>query len=185
MNAAEGGIVQVAFIVRDLDATVADFARDLDVGPWTIVRNLKPVSARLYHRPATPELSVGLAYSGSMMIELIEEHGEVGLPPVGARSDADCRFHHMARTSTDFATDRERLLRQGRTAVFEASLPAELGGGRFAYFDNPKPLPGYLELVELAPDLTALFANLRSAAEQWDRHAAVIDADALLGAGTV
>jgi hypothetical protein len=180
-SARVGGIAQVAFIVRDLDASVARFAEDLDVGPWLVVKHLAPQHAHVRGEPATLDLSVALAYSGSVMIELIQEHSDVGLPRIGARDPSDCAFHHVARTSTDFATDHARLS-QGRTVVFEASLPAELGAGRFAYFDNPGPLPGCLELVELTPELEALFASVQGAADRWDRQTAVIDAAALPGA---
>lgn len=183
MSATAGGIVQVAFVVSDLDASVADFAQDLDVGPWMVVRDLAPVDAHLHGHPAELELSVAIAYSGSMMIELIEEHGDVGLPGGGTGDGTGCAFHHLARGTADFAADRDRLSQEGRTVLFEASLPAELGGSRFAYFDGPGTLPGCLELVEMVPELAALFAGLQRAAEAWDRQSALIDAGALMGAG--
>jgi glyoxalase/bleomycin resistance protein/dioxygenase superfamily protein len=174
MTPGEGGIAQVAFVVRDLDASVELFARDLDVGPWMVVRNLAPADARVHGEPVQLDVSVAIAYAGSVMIELIEEHGDVRLPRKDTSDTSDCAFHHVARTSAGFADDYGRMSHQGRAVVYEASLPAELGGGRFAYFDNPGPLPGYLELVELTPQLAALFASVRSAAEQWDRQTAVI-----------
>lgn len=170
-----GGIAQTAFVVADLEASIRRFARDLDVGPWLVERSLVPRDASMGGRPVALEVSVALAYSGSMMIELIEERGHVQLPRASWQSPSASGFHHLARTTEDFGGDLARLVGDGYAVLLEASLPPELGGGRFAYLEGGEPLPGLLELVEVTPTLTALFAALRGAAERWDGEPVVID----------
>lgn len=178
---AAAGIAQVAFTVRDLRASMASFAEELGVGPWLVLERLRPCDAVLRGERVEVELSLAAAYSGSTMIELIEQHSDVGLPPVNGGSTSDCAFHHVARVTEDFEADHAGYRERGREPAFAASLPEDLGGARFAYFDSPEPLPGYEELVELTPGAAGLFAAVRAAAEQWDGNTLVIDPQALAG----
>jgi catechol 2,3-dioxygenase-like lactoylglutathione lyase family enzyme len=178
---AAAGIAQVAFVVRDLRASVASFAEELGVGPWFVLERLRPCNAVLGGEPVEIELSLAAAYSGSTMIELIEHHSEATLPPLKGGASSDCAFHHVARVTEDFDADHADHLARGHEPAFAASLPDELGGARFVYFDAPAPLPGYMELVELTPVVAAMFAAVRRAAEQWDGQTLVLDPAAVAG----
>jgi glyoxalase/bleomycin resistance protein/dioxygenase superfamily protein len=178
---AAAGIAQVAFIVRDLRASMASFAVELGVGPWLVVERLRPCNAVLRGEPVEVELSLAAAYSGSTMVELIEHHSEATLPPLNGGVSSDCAFHHVARVTGNFEADHAGYLERGHEPAFAASLPDELGGARFAYFDAPAPLPGYVELVELTPVVAGMFAAVRTAAEQWDGQTLVLDAEAVAG----
>ena len=46
------GIFQTAFVVEDLDVAIEQFSARLDVGPWTILRDVGPEGAVYRGQPA-------------------------------------------------------------------------------------------------------------------------------------
>jgi hypothetical protein len=85
-----GPIRQIAWVVRDLEASVANWLRISGVGPWTCFRNVA-MTGVLRGEPAKVRMHVALGYQGDMEIELIEDLGHgpspyrsaAGVPLIG------------------------------------------------------------------------------------------------------
>jgi len=66
-----GSIIQVSYTVPDIEEAVRSDARDLKLGPW-FLRGLLQARKPVYRgKLQEPRLSIAIAYSGHMMIELI------------------------------------------------------------------------------------------------------------------
>jgi hypothetical protein len=163
-----GSIFQVAYVVPSLEAAITHYASCLGAAPWVVLEHFQPLSQQYRGQPTALDLSIALAFSGSMMIELIQQHDD--LPSVYGEV-VDSRgygFHHFAVTTRDFEADSAKYSTLGYETVFEAVLPDRLDRARVAYFDARANLPGMIELVEINEKVDAFFGALRAAATKWD-----------------
>lgn len=68
------GVVQIAFIVKDLHETIENYYKYFGIAPWHIYIYGKPLVKKmtLYGKETEYKMKVGLSYFGDMRIELIE-----------------------------------------------------------------------------------------------------------------
>jgi hypothetical protein len=106
-----------------------------------------------------------MSFAGHMMIELLQEHRPV---PSVYRETIERRgygFHHWGIASKDFDADLARYQSRGYETAFHARVPT---GGRVAYIDTTRDLPGMVELIELGADFDEVFGRFHRAAIDWD-----------------
>ena len=143
------GIAQIAFVVEDLDRTVAEYHRAFGIGPWHFYTYAKPfVKHMSYHgQPADYRMRVALSYFGPTRIELIElldgdtvyadfvrEHG-YGIQHLGVLvEDMDVALADAAEA--------------GLTMTMDGSGFGLDGDGHFAYLDTEADFGFVLELIE-------------------------------------
>jgi hypothetical protein len=114
------------------------------------------------------DFTIAASFTGSMMIELIQQNDQA---PSAYRDMFEARgygFHHLAIPSYDYEHDLARFREQGYSVVNEAMSPADHGGGRAAYIDTSPRLPGMIELMEIVPDLATALQELEKTAAEWD-----------------
>jgi hypothetical protein len=135
-----GALDQVAFVVRDLDAALADYEplfgrfKVFTVNPHSVYRD----------RPVRPVLRIGVARPGPIEIELIqvlegdaphrdhlERHGE-GL-------------HHVRFRVEDLDTTRAAMERDGFSTIWSGGQD----NVRFAYLEMPGSGESVVELLEV------------------------------------
>ena len=99
----DNGIIQIAYTVADIQKAMRHYSELLHVGPWFLVGPFVPPKGVYRGATTTMQISLGLAFSGQMMIELIQQHddkpsvfGET-LKARGAHG-----FHHWAIGARDF-----------------------------------------------------------------------------------
>ena len=102
-----GPIRQIAWIVRDLEESLANWLRVSGVGPWTCFRNVA-MTGKFRGAPATVRMHVALGYQDGMEIELIEDLGGAASPYRGADGAPLIGMHHVAWFSEDVAADVAR-----------------------------------------------------------------------------
>ena len=161
-------IFQIAYVVPSLEAAIPHYASCLSAGPWVVLDHFRPLSQKYRGQPTDLDLSLALAYSDSIMVELIQQHD--GLPSV-YRDVVDSRgygFHHFAVSTLDYEEDCAKYSGLGYEAAFEAVVPETLDKARVTYFDARADLPGMIELVEFNEKVDAFFGSLRVAAANWD-----------------
>ena len=78
-----GPIRQIAWIVRDLEESLANWLRISGVGPWTCFRNVA-MTGKFRGAPAAVRMHVALGYQDGMEIELIQDLGGAASPYRGA-----------------------------------------------------------------------------------------------------
>lgn len=159
------GIMQMAYVVEDIDVAMRTWIDELNVGPWFLLESFAGIEAAYRGAPAESAVALAMAYAGHMTIELIQPKDD---KPSVYRERIDEHgygFHHFGVGSLDFDADLERHLDAGHELVFEAKVPT---GGRVAYVDTRAELPGYVELIELDEPTDATFTRFYAASLAWD-----------------
>lgn len=161
-----GEVRQVGYIVKDIEAAMRKWVA-LGVGPW-YYRETNPVSEFSYYGEASafPDVSIALANSGQVQIELIQQRNEAPSLYRDMILSGQEGIQHIAYWTEDqFDAFRALLLSE----EFVEGHAGRLGkGGRFAYFTNPT-MPGtIIELSETTGGKMDRFKLVREAAERWD-----------------
>jgi hypothetical protein len=160
-----GGVIQSAYVVEDIYASMRDFSARLGAGPWFVSDPFRPPEGRHRGEPTTFTITLAIAFSGHLMIELIQQHDEnpsVYMEMVKSRGYG---FHHWAIGSDAFEADVERYRQAGYVVAFSDRSPR---GMRVAYMDKPGELPGMIEIVEMTPAAEAAYTRCFEAARDWD-----------------
>jgi hypothetical protein len=166
MSKIFGGICQVGYVVSDIETAMQKWL-DIGVGPW-FYREASPISEFKYRgKPsAFPEMSIALANSGDMQIELIQQRN--GAPSLYKEFlDAGMEgVQHVAYWTDDkFDEWSAYLLAHGFAEGHAGRIGTQ---GRFAYFVS-KAIPGtVIELSETAGNKGERFRTIRAAAREWD-----------------
>ena len=159
----EGPVRQIGYVVRDLDAAIRSWCA-MGVGPWFTMRNLEQKDCRYRGELSEPTISLALANSGPMQIELIQQHDDT---PSIYREFVDSGregYHQLAWWVTDF----DAMMRKASAAGWPVVWSGEAGDVRFVYFEREPRISTIVEVMELN-DLTRGMAELvASAADGWD-----------------
>ena len=158
-------IMQIAYVVDDLESTARRWVQLTGAGPFFLLEHLQIVDPRYRGKPTDIDCSIALGYSGALCVELIQQHNDT---PSVFREWAHRTgggFHHWAVMTEQFDVDVARYNKQGFACGFSGAVAV---GGRFAYFDMVADLGGMLELIELTPPVQELFDGIKDAADGWD-----------------
>lgn len=159
----EGPIRQIGYIVRDLDAAVQSWCA-LGVGPWFTIRNLEQKDCRYRGELSEPTISLALANSGPMQIELIQQHDDTPSIYREFLEAGNEGFHQLAWWVDDF----DAMLQKAAVAGWPIVWSGE-GGVRFAYFEPEPNISTIFEVMELTDSSRGMAELVASAADQWDR----------------
>ncbi len=137
-------ITQMGYVVVDLEAAMARWTDTLGVGPFSTIRNVVVDNGLYRGSPTNVDISVALAASGGIEIELIEQHNDVAscyrdLFPPGAEG-----LHHVAVHPSDYDAEVARYEALGCPQAFGGVYQ----GTRFVYMDTSSSLGVMVELVE-------------------------------------
>ena len=159
------GVIQISFIVEDLRKAMTQFTERLNAGPW-FMRERSSFAKQTYRgQPTSLEVSLAMAYAGGTLVELIQQHNDV---PSVYREVAERRgygFHHWGVASDRFDETVAGYLAQGYEVGFEAE---PVPGVHVAYIDTTAHLPGMIEVIEMTPQVEAMFASYYQASLGWD-----------------
>lgn len=166
MSRFQGPIMQVGYVVDDLDAAIRHWAGTLGVGPFVVAESIPYETVSFRGRPLDLETRVAIAYSGALQIELIQQISPQPSVFTEFRTRHGTGMHHVCALTSDFDAD---------IAAWKARGVEVVQGGRtragidFAYLDTDGGFGGaMLEIVTATPGLMRFFDRLRNAAEAWD-----------------
>ncbi|RJG03150.1 VOC family protein [Noviherbaspirillum sedimenti] len=157
-----GPIMQIAYVVDDLDAAIDYWTGVMGVGPFFLIE--RPVFENGYYEnaPQVMNMTAAMAFSGGLQVELILQHDDT--PSIFTqRRPKDNGVHHLAALTEDIDAAVDYLEARGGRRL----QGADVGGGRIAYVDTGTPA-GILELAQLAPEVLQLFDVIRAAGAAWD-----------------
>ena len=159
-----GAVVQFAYVVPDIDDAAARYVEHLNVGPWIVRGPFQPPEGRYRGRPTAATFSIAHAFSGGVMIELIQQHDDS--PSVFNERDLPERygFHHWARLTGSFDDDLAALVDSGYEEAFSDRLPS---GSRIVYVDATRDLAGMIELIEHTEAQERVYEGFYRAALDW------------------
>ena len=72
----DGAIIQIAYSVADIQVEMRRYSELLHVGPWFLVGPFVPPKGIYRGQTTNMQVSLGFAYTGELMIELIQQHAE-------------------------------------------------------------------------------------------------------------
>jgi len=154
------GIIQMAFVVEDLDPAMTQFTDRLGVGPWTVLRNFAGSEARYHGEPTEARAHVALGFGGHMQYELIQPADDLPSVHRDVISERGYGFHHFGYATTSFDDTVRAMNATGYATAFSATVEP---GSRVAYFDTRDVLPGMTELMEAGDALNAAFTRMYQA----------------------
>lgn len=162
-----GSIVQYAYVVESIDRAVADYVDRLGVGPWFVRGPFSPAAGRFRGQPTSAVVSLARAFSGHVMLELVEQHDDTPsvFHPSPDIAERRYGFHHWAVFTGQIDADVERYRALGYEEAYADVLPS---GSRIVYVDSTRDLPGMIELVEHTDAQEQVYDTIYRASIGWD-----------------
>lgn len=167
MSRIFGPIRQNGYVVRDIHAAMAHWIDVIGVGPWYYFERVKTDYFRHRGVDSDMQMSVALANTGDLQIELIQPTNDA---PSMYKEFLDAGhegLQHVAYWPADFQATYDRALAAGLKVGHEG----QIGGpqGRFVYFDATGSHPGaVVELSDTSGGKGEFFKRIHKAAADWD-----------------
>jgi hypothetical protein len=155
----------MAYVVEDIEQAMDTWVKKLNVGPWFLLDDFTGIDAKYRGNSTNNSVSLAMSFAGHMMIELIQEHQPA---PSVYRETIEKRgygFHHWGVATNNFDRSVGEYETSGYELAFFARVPT---GGRVAYMDTTRDLPGMVELIELGAAFDEVFGRFHSATLGWD-----------------
>lgn len=161
------GVIQIAFIVEDINKSMPIYANQLNIGPWYLFEDFK--FSWIKHRGQAVDLKIDLClgFNGHMMFELIEQKNDVESVYSEVRRERGYGYHHSAISAP--SDEYDRVVDAYKSAGYDLALDAAVDvGGRAAYMDARHELGGFIEVIEMNEDVERLFTTLYRESVGWD-----------------
>ena len=161
----DNGVIQLAYVVADLDAAIHQWITKLRVGPWFVLDHFTGVDPVYRGQPSRADVRLAMSFAGHMNMELIQPNNDA---PSVYREVIERRgygFHHWGVATWGFDAAVAQYERDGYPLAFSAAVPS---GGRVGYMDTTGVLPGFTELIELGGDFEQVFGRFYRASIDWD-----------------
>ena len=159
------GIIQSAYVVKDIREAIGHWVRELKVGPWFLLERFTGEDAKYRGQPSRAEASLAMSFAGHMMIELIQPLDDAPSVYWDTIKKTGYGFHHWGVATSNFDRDVADFRARGYETAFFARVPS---GGRVAYMDTTAHLPGMIEFIELGASFDPIFGQFYRATIAWD-----------------
>lgn len=162
---AMGGIIQMAYVVEDIQAAIDWWIADARTGPWFLLDHFWAEDQTYRGAPSRADVAIAMGFAGSMCIELIQpldDHPSVYKEVIDLRGYG---FHHIGIAVPDVDAAIPDYLARGYATAFRANVPT---GGAVAYMDDGRNVPGFVELIPATPGMDATFTTFWQASVDWD-----------------
>jgi hypothetical protein len=163
----------MGYVVHDIEAAMDHWAKSLGVGPWFYNPHYE-FDSFIYRGSRYDELdiSVAMANSGEMQIELIQQRCETPSMYLDFLACGCEGLQHLAFWPTDYQSAYDNALDAGYAVGQEGQLPR----GTFVYFESAGHPGTVFEFNEITPMRQAIIDKIRIAAVDWDGVDHVIQA---------
>lgn len=165
MSRIFGSINQIGYVVRDIQAAMDRWVKH-GVGPWFYIEDVTTDYFRYRGTDSDLKMSVALANSGDLQIELIQQRNDAPSMYKDFLDSGREGAQHIAYWSTDYQGLYDRALAAGYTVGQEGSIGGELG--RFAYLDTEREPGTVIEISDVSGPKGQMFAYIREVAANWD-----------------
>ncbi|HEX3954538.1 MAG TPA: VOC family protein [Stellaceae bacterium] len=165
MSRLFGEMRQVGIVVRDIEKAMRHWVEVCGVGPWFYAERLPMTNYRYRGTPYdTPHLSIALANSGNVQLELIQQRcttPSLYQDFLGAGHEG---MQHWSSWPVNYHEIRERALASGWQSGQEGDSPR----GPFIYFLNEGHPGTIIEMAEATATRMRIFDQVCEAAIGWD-----------------
>jgi methylmalonyl-CoA/ethylmalonyl-CoA epimerase len=160
-----GPVMQLGFVVPDLDRAMEHWTGTVGVGPFFVMSHIKFAEAIYRGEPTAADISVAVAQWGEVQVELIQQFNDAPSIYSHFTGRATGGLQHVGVMTQSVQGDLDRLRPHGIEAVQRGSTA---NGIRFAYLNTDRHPGAMIELIEHGPAIDAFFAMVREAAQDWD-----------------
>ena len=165
MSRRFGPVRQNGYVVRDIEAALRHWTEVLGVGPFFYFERVPIVDFRYRGEPQELAVSIALANSGPLQIELIQQRNEAPSMYRDFLARGCEGLQHVAYWTEQFDADLARLGREG----FRVGQSGCIGeNGRFVYFDTEQHPGTVVELSEINGPKGRFFRHIAEVAAAWD-----------------
>ena len=167
MSLTFGGVRQLGYVVTDIEKAMDHWSSKLGVGPWFYKEDVGTTEFRYYGQISEPpKLSIALANSGDLQIELIQQRDN----RPSLYLDSLKRGGEGAQDVAYWTADRydefvAKLLAMGYVEGHAGRMGSR---GRFSYFLNRELPSGMIELSELTGGKGEYFQEIKRVCDAWD-----------------
>ena len=120
---AEGSIIELCHVTRNLDAALAHWTRNLGAGPF-FAFDVPVLPGQLYYgAPTEVSMRVGFGFSGGVLIELLEQTNDGPSPFLDFLNERGEGLHHIM-PRTDFDAGYARLSAAGQEVAYSGTMPS-------------------------------------------------------------
>ena len=166
MSRLFGPVRQNGYVVRDIEAAVKHWIDVLQVGPWFYIDRVQTDWFRHRGQDSALELSIALANSGDLQIELIQQRNDAPSSYLDFLRAGHEGLQHVAFWTERFGGDDDAARARGHRPIQSGCA----GGpdGRFVYYASDSHPGTIVELSEISGAKGAFFAHIRETARTWD-----------------
>ena len=72
----DDGVIQMAYVVADLQQAIAQWSTLLRVGPWFVLEHFTGVDPVYRGQPSRADVAIAMSFAGHMNIELIQPNND-------------------------------------------------------------------------------------------------------------
>lgn len=160
-----GGVIQMAYVVKDIQRSIAHWIDDLKVGPWFLLDHFTGIAPVYRGAPSLADVKIAMAFAGHMQIELIQpndDHPSVYREAIAQRGYG---HHHIGLGCADVEAAIDAYQKRGYSLAFKAGVPT---GGDVAYLQADPADASFIELIPATPGMDETFTRFWRASVEWD-----------------
>ena len=167
MSLLFAAVRQVGYVVKDIEQAMLQWTR-IGVGPWFYKAEVTSTEFRYYGKAsALPQLSIALANSGDLQIELIQQRDDAPSLYLDSLAKHGEGAQHLAYWTRDRFDDfTTMIVERGYTEGHAGRMGAQRG--RYAYFVHRELPSAMIEISESTGGKGEYFEEIRRAALAWD-----------------
>lgn len=166
MSRIFGPVRQNGYVVRDIDAAMRHWVDVFGVGPWFYIDRVQCDYFRYGGEGSPVEMSIALANSGDLQIELIQPRNDAPSLYRDFLQAGHEGLQHLAYWTEDFQALYDRALGLGYRVGHEGCIGGEQG--RFAYFQTEAHPGTVVEISDISGGKGRFFDRIRRIAADWD-----------------
>lgn len=160
-----GPPVQIAYAVPDAIEAARRWASDFGAGPFFVNPHIALADVVYRGRPATFDHTSAYGQWGSIMVELVQDHGTGPSAVRDMFAPDQSGLHHLAF----FVADTEATIAALGGLGYELAMSAAtVGGVRFHFVDGRATHGHMFELYQPTDRLVSFYASVADAARGWD-----------------
>ncbi len=165
MSRIFGAIRQNGYVVRDVEAAMKHWTEVLGVGPFVYFERVPIEDFRYRGEPSPIDVSIALANSGPLQIELIQQRNDAPSMYRDFVAAGHEGLQHVAFWTERFDAALDERLGMG----FRVGQSGRIGAaGRFVYFDVEAHPGTVIELSEVSGAKGRFFEHIANTAADWD-----------------
>ncbi|HJM91328.1 MAG: VOC family protein [Alphaproteobacteria bacterium] len=164
MSRLFGPLRQMGYVVKDMDAAMRYWIDVCQVGPWFYIDKLAVDDFRYKGQPSRPHISIALANSGDVQIELIQQRDTAPTMYQDFLNAGNEGLQHFSTWPENYNEIYEKALAAGYTVGQESTSPR----GPFVYFEQEGHPGTVVEMAEMNETRRRIFDGVRDAAVDWD-----------------